>query len=207
MSKGRLFIVSGPSGSGKDTILKEVFKRHPEIAFSISSVSRPMRKGEVEGEKYHFISKAEFEKLIADDMLIEYNEFCGNYYGTPKAPVISAVDSGCDIILEVDVNGAEKVRRVMPDAVSIFIMPPSYDELYRRLCGRGTESQEVISARMNTALSEIARAGEYDYIVVNDSIDEATEDLLSVILSHRLTIDNSKKIIDEVLNNVKSCNR
>lgn len=207
MSRGKLFIVSGPSGSGKDTILKEVLKKHPEIAFSISSVSRPMRKGETEGEKYHFISKAEFEKLIADEMLIEYNEFCGNYYGTPKAPVLSAIDSGCDIILEIDVNGAKKVRNVMPDAVSIFIMPPSYGELYRRLCGRGTESEEVISARMNTALSEIARACEYDYIVINDSIDEATEDLLSVILSSRLTIENNKNFIDEVLNNVKSCNR
>ena len=206
MNKGRLYIVSGPSGSGKDTILKEVFKKHPEIAFSISSISRPMRAGEVEGEKYHFISKEEFEKLIADDMLLEYNEFCGNYYGSPKAYVYECIEAGKDIILEVDVNGAAKVREAMPEAVSIFIMPPSYEELYNRLCGRKTETIEVINARMDVALGEIARATEYDYIVINDNLDEAIEDLLSIILSARLTLNKQKNIIDEVLKNVESRN-
>ncbi len=207
MSKGRLYIVSGPSGSGKDTILKEFFKNHPEVSFSISSISRPMRPGEVEGEKYHFISKDEFLSLIKNDMLLEYNEFCGNYYGSPKAPVIDCIESGRDIILEVDVNGAAKVRKVMPDAVSIFIMPPSYSELYRRLSGRGTESQEKINERMKTALQEIKRADEYDYIVINDSLSEAVDDLTAIILSNRLTLNKQKYIINEVLNNVESGNR
>ena len=207
MNKGRLYVVSGPSGSGKDTILKKVFARHPEIEFSISSISRPMRAGEVEGEKYHFISKDEFLKLIENDMLLEYNEFCGNFYGSPKAPVLECIANGKDIILEVDVNGAANVRKAMPEAISIFIMPPSYDELYRRLCGRQTETEEIINARMQVALSEIARADEYDYIVVNDNLDEAVEDLLSVILSERVKFENQKNIIDEVLKNVKSGNR
>lgn len=207
MSKGRLYIISGPSGSGKDTILNEFFKKHPEVAFSISSISRPMRPGEVEGEKYHFISKEEFLSLIENDMLLEYNEFCGNYYGSPKAPVIDCIENGKDIILEVDVNGAAKVRKAMPKAVSIFIMPPSYGELYRRLSSRGTESEEKINERMITALEEIKRADEYDYIVINDLLDKAVEDLTSIILSHRLTVKKQKYIINEVLNDVKSGNR
>ncbi len=201
MNKGRLYIVSGPSGSGKDTILKEVLARNTDIFFSISSISRPMRQGEVEGEKYHFVTKEEFKKLIEDDMLLEYNEFCGNYYGSPKAPVLSAIEEGRDVILEVDVNGAKQVRESMPDSVSVFIMPPSYDELYRRLSGRGTETEEVINARMKTALSEIARAEEYDFIVVNDVLFEAVEDLITVIKCNRLSSSRQKNIIDEVLKN------
>ena len=201
MNKGKLFIVSGPSGSGKDTILKEVLSQNPEIFFSISSISRPMRVGEVEGEKYHFITKDEFLKLIEDDMLLEHNEFCGNYYGSPKAPVMDAIAAGRDAILEVDVNGAAQVRKVMPEAVSVFIMPPSYEELRRRLSGRGTETEDVIEARMKTALAEIARADEYDFIVVNDVLSEAVIDLVTVIKCNRLTTERQKNIINEVLKN------
>ena len=201
MNKGCLYIVSGPSGSGKDTILKEVFSKCPELFFSISSISRPMRPGEVEGEKYHFISKDEFLKLIEDDMLLEYNQFCGNYYGSPKKPIMDAISSGKDAVLEVDVNGAAQVRRAMPDAVSIFIMPPSYAELHRRLSGRGTETEEVIAARMKTALEEIGRAAEYDFIVVNDVLSDAVDDCISVIRSQKLLLEKQKNIIDEVLKN------
>ncbi|MBR3594432.1 MAG: guanylate kinase [Clostridia bacterium] len=201
MSKGSLYIVSGPSGSGKDTILKEVFKKCPELFFSISTISRPMRPGEVEGEKYHFISKDEFLKLIEDDMLLEYNQFCGNYYGSPKKPVLDALEKGIDAVLEVDVNGAKKVREAMPQAVSIFIMPPSYAELRRRLSGRGTETEEVINARMKTALDEIARASEYDFIVVNDDLSEAVDDLITVIRSQRLLLERQKNIINDLLKN------
>ena len=201
MNKGCLYIVSGPSGSGKDTILKEVFSKCPELFFSISSISRPMRPGEVEGEKYHFISKDEFLKLIEDDMLLEYNQFCGNYYGSPKKPIMDAISSGKDAVLEVDVNGAAQVRRAMPDAVSIFIMPPSYAELHRRLSGRGTETEEVIAARMKTALEEIGRAAEYDFIVVNDVLSDAVDDLISIIRSQKLLLEKQKNIIDEVLKN------
>lgn len=206
MSKGKLFIISGPSGSGKDTVLKEVFKRHPEIKLSISSITREKRTGEIEGEKYHFISREEFEDLIKNDMLLEYNVFVGNYYGTPKKPVETALENGTDIILEIDVNGAKQIREKLPEAVSVFILPPSYAELKNRLCGRGTESAEVIEQRMNSALSEIERANEYDYIVVNDVIEKAAEDILSIILSERLREGRQKEKIYEVLGNVESRN-
>ncbi|MBE6797664.1 MAG: guanylate kinase [Ruminococcaceae bacterium] len=199
MSKGKLFIVSGPSGSGKDTILQGVFKKHPEIKLSISSITRAMRVGEVEGEKYHFISRDEFEELLKNDMLLEHNVFVGNYYGTPKAPVEECLNAGGDMILEIDVNGAAQVREKMPDAISIFIMPPSFEVLKNRLSGRGTETEEVVEQRMTAALGEIARAKEYDYIVINDQLDVAIDDLLSIILSERLRINRQKQIIDEVL--------
>ena len=138
---------------------------------------------------------------------LHHNEFCGNFDGTPKAPVLACLESGKDMILELDVNGAANVRREMPEAVSVFVMPPSYEVLFNRLCGRGTEKSEVIEKRMETALTEIARAKEYDYIVVNDKIDDAVDDLISIVISGRPINKNEKTIIDEVLKNVKSSNR
>lgn len=199
MSNGSVFIISGPSGSGKDTLLKEIFKKHPEIKFSISSITRAMREGEVEGEKYNFISREAFESMIEKDELLEYNTYVGNYYGTPKAPVIKETQQGNNMIIEVDVNGAAQIRKKLPEAVSIFIMPPSFAELKRRLSGRGTEPEEVINARMNSALDEIKRACEYDYIVVNDDIEIAVQDIITVIKSQGLKLEKQIKIIDEVL--------
>ncbi len=200
MSKGRLFIISGPSGSGKDTVLSEVFKLIPDIAFSISSITRDMRAGEVEGEKYNFISREKFENMLENDELLEHNCFLGNYYGTPKAPVLKAIDEGRDIIVEVDVNGAKQIREKMPEAVSIFIMPPSLDVLKLRLSGRGTESQEVVSRRIEAALDEIARANEYDFIVINDVLSEAAEDVAAIIKIDVLRTDRNLNLINKILN-------
>lgn len=199
MNKGGVFIISGPSGSGKDTVLAELFRNRPDLLFSISSVTRPMRSGEKEGDKYNFISREKFEYMIENDMLLEHNVFVGNYYGTPREPVERAVAEGNDIIIEVDVNGAAQIRKKLPEAVSIFIMPPSFEELKRRLRGRGTESEELIEKRLNSALGEIKRATEYDYIIVNDNITAAADDILSVILSSSFKTDRQKNIIDEVL--------
>lgn len=199
MSKGGIFIISGPSGSGKDTLLKELFVKCPSIKFSISSITRNMRDGEIEGEKYNFISRERFEEMIKNDELLEYNVYVGNYYGTPKAPVVEAVEKGEDIFIEVDVNGAASIRKKLPEAISIFIMPPSFEELHRRLSGRGTETEEVINERMDAALGEIARATEYDYVVVNDNLSDAVDDIISIISSSRLTLERQKHIIDEVL--------
>lgn len=204
MNKGGIFVISGPSGSGKDTVLKEVFKKCPEIKFSISSITRPMRQGEVEGEKYNFISREAFEKMIADDALLEYNCYVGNYYGTPKAPVVAAAEEGADIIIEVDVNGAKNIKKKLPEVISIFIMPPSFAELERRLSGRGTETEEIIKERMSNALREIECAKNYDYVVVNDDLSIAVDNVISVIKSNKLKISNQINIIEEVLKNVKS---
>ena len=204
MSKGGVFIISGPSGSGKDTLLKKLFEQCPELKFSISSITRGMREGEVEGEKYNFISREKFESMIKEDKLLEYNVYVNNYYGTPREPVEKAVAENKDIFIEVDVNGAESIRQKLPEAISIFVMPPSFEELKRRLSGRGTETEEVINLRMAESLGEIKRAVEYDYIVVNDDLSTAVLDVIAIIKGSKYALKRQKNIIDEVLKNVKS---
>lgn len=200
MNKGRVYIIAGPSGSGKDSVMKKVFEKAPDIAFSISSITRAMRPGEVEGEKYNFISRECFEQMIANDELLEHNVFVGNYYGTPKAPVINCIESGRDMLIEVDVNGAEQIRAKMPDAVSIFIMPPSLEILKNRLTGRGTDSQEVIDKRLNEALREIASAKDFDYIVVNDDLETAADNFVAIMSTDRFKTDRNLELINKILN-------
>lgn len=200
MTKGRVYIISGPSGSGKDTVMKKVFEREPNLNFSISSITRSMRPGEIEGEKYNFISRERFLEMIANDELLEHNVFVGNYYGTPKAPVISCIENGQDILIEVDVNGAMQIRSKMPEAVSIFVMPPSLEVLKNRLTGRGTDSQDIIDKRLNEALREIASAKDYDYIVVNDDLDKAVNDFISIISIDKFKTDRNLELINKILN-------
>lgn len=200
MNKGTLFIVSGPSGCGKGTVLAEILKQD-NIYYSVSATTRSPRPGEVNGVNYHFLTKDEFEKLIENNGMLEYANYCGNYYGTPKKPVEDMLAQGKNVILEIEVQGALKVMEKCPEAVSVFILPPSLKELRRRLHKRGTESEEVIEKRIGEAAGEIRKAENYDYVMINGELEIAVSDLLSIINSQKLKKENSEYLIDEVLKN------
>ena len=204
MSIGNLFIFSGPSGIGKDTVLKEVISKSDDIKLSISSITRSMRENEVEGEKYHFISKQEFEQMINNKELLEYNEYVGNFYGTPKKPVEDWLNSGYNVILEIDVNGAFKVKKKMPEAIMVFMLPVSMDVLRHRLEKRGTETPEKIEKRLKQAAREIAFAPEYDYVFFNDKLEDAVNDLKSIIRATALLNENMKEQYRKVIDDAKS---
>ena len=202
--RGNLFIFSGPSGIGKDTVLKEVLNSSDDIKLSISSVTRDMRVGEVEGEKYHFISREEFEELINKDALLEHNEYLDNFYGTPREPVLKWMEEGYNVILEIDVNGAFKVKKKMPEAIMIFMLPTSFDVLRHRLEKRGTETEEVIEKRVKQAAREIKFAKEYDYIFFNDDLETAVNDLKSIIRANALVNKNMKELYRKVIDDAES---
>lgn len=202
--KGRIYILSGPSGSGKDTILSVLRRRHAELEFSISYVTRPPRPGEVDasaGGKYRFISKEDFLEMLSQGGFLEYNEYLGNYYGTPRAQVDQWLAQGRDVILEIDVNGAKKVREQYPDSVSIFVMPPSLEILKKRLFGRCTEDLDEAQKRLTEAMAEMTRAGEYEYIIINDILDDAVEDIAAIIREKRLHKSVMLKYAEEILKN------
>lgn len=200
MIKGTLFVVSAPSGCGKGTILKEVFKDADKIYYSVSATTRAPRDEDTDGVTYHFMTKDGFESLIRNDGFLEYAEYCGNYYGTPKAPVMEKLENGCDVVLEIETIGAFNVKEAYPEAVMIFILPPSLKELKRRLLKRGTESLKVVDKRIERARDEILLADRYDYILINDGLEKAVEDFKN-ICSIAKTKVNRNKIINEVLEN------
>lgn len=179
--KGKLFIVSGPSGCGKSTLLHRVFAQREKLYFSVSATTRPPRQGEQEGVDYIFVSPETFEAMIAEEAFLEHASFAGNHYGTPRGPVQERLESGCDVALDIETQGAAQVKARMPEAVSIFIMPPSLGELERRLRARGTETEAMIQKRLDTAGREIPKASAYDYIVVNDEIDRAAQKLFDIM--------------------------
>ncbi len=200
MSKGMLIVVSGPSGCGKGTVLAEVLKNE-KFFYSVSATTRSPRPGEVDGVNYYFLTKEKFEETIGSGGMLEYASYCGNYYGTPKKPVEDMLEQGRHVILEIEVQGAMKIREKCPDALFVFILPPSLKELRRRLNKRGTETEEVIERRLGEAAGEIRQAHNYDYAVVNGELSKAVDDFLSIVRAEELNIKNSEKIIDEVLNN------
>ena len=182
--KGTLFVFSGPSGVGKGTLNAKLFAEFgDQIAFSVSATTRAPREGEIDGKHYFFISRQEFENRIANNDFLEYAQFAGNCYGTPKSYVLSLLEQGKNVLLEIEVQGAMQVMECMPECVSIFVLPPNFEELERRLRGRGTESEEKVRARLETARGEIAYAPRYQYQIVNgEDVDAAYQQLRSIYL-------------------------
>ena len=192
MNKGSLFVITGPSGAGKGTVLKEVIKSLDRLYFSVSATTRNPREGEVDGVHYHFLTKERFEELISADRFLEYAQYAENYYGTPLDPVLDQLEQGNDVILEIELQGALQVKKRMPQAVLVFIAPPSFEELEDRLRGRGTESEEVILRRLAIARQECANMDQFRYIVVNDEVADAADRLRAVILSQRCLQENCR---------------
>lgn len=199
---GLLVVLSGPSGSGKDTVLERLAVPGSGVNVSISMTTRRRRDNELDGVNYYFVTRDYFEKKIAEQKVLEFAEYAGNYYGTPKEPVDVMLSKGETVILKIEVQGAAKIRKLYPEAVSIFIMPPSLKALEQRLRGRESEDEEELSRRLFIADNEIRRAVEYDYIVVNDVLDRAVEDIDTIIKAERLKTSRNKNTISEVINNV-----
>ena len=181
MNKGLLVVYAGASGVGKGTIMKKLLAANPNIRLSVSATTRQPREGEVNGREYYFVTREEFERMIAENGFLEYAEYVGNCYGTPKQPVFDMLDEGIDVFLEIEIKGFLQIKESCPDCVSIFIIPPSYEELRARLTGRGTESEEVIAARLKTAEEELSYQDQFDYVVINDDADRAANEVLSII--------------------------
>lgn len=205
--QGQLIVVSGPSGAGKDTIISEVVKNNKNVWVSVSATSRKPRNGEVEGINYFFLEKDDFEEKIKEDYFLEYAEYAGNYYGTPKEKIIEKLDQGIDVILVIEIQGAMKIKELMPIALFIFIMPPSEKELLKRLSGRKTEDKKRIVERFNIAYKEMNEVTKYNYVVVNDDLEDAIEKVEAIIKAEKCRVDrieemlvsNKEEIIHEFL--------
>ncbi len=198
--KGDVFLFSGPSGSGKDTILTKVRERYPDLQFSISTTSRPWREPS-DDVKYHLVTREEFEQGIAQNAFLEYANYCENYYGTPAAPIEQWREQGLDVIVECEVQGALQIMKALPEVISIFIMPPSVAVLKKRLSGRNTESTEATEKRIQTAIGEMKQADAYQYLVINDALEDAVNLVCSIIETHRASMKRNTNTIHEVLEN------
>lgn len=199
MRKGILFVISGPSGAGKGTILKEVLGKLDNLAFSISATTRAKRDGEIDGVNYFFMSQEEFAERLARGEFLEHVEKYGNRYGTLRRFVEEKLEEGVDIVFDIETEGAANIRKMMPEAVSMFVMPSSKDELLRRLEARGSETKEVRENRFSKASDELKEAENYDYIIINDILAEAVDTVISIITAERARIKNNKFILDGML--------
>lgn len=206
MNKGIVAIISGFSGAGKGTVVKELTERFGYVV-SVSATTRAPRQGEVEGESYFFKTREEFEQMIAEDALMEYATYVGNYYGTPREYVLQQVEQGKNVLLEIEMQGALKVKEKFPEVALIFITPPSVEVLRHRLAGRGTESDQVIEERMARAKEECSYMSRYEYIVVNDELEKCVEELHGLLQSIRFTRENQKDFIKKITKNFDQCNQ
>lgn len=200
--RGILVVFSGPSGSGKDTVLNKLCECDPNVKVSVSMTTREKRDGEIDGVHYYFVTKEYFEKKISENRMLEYAEYAKNYYGTPAEPVDEMLSQGKSVILKIEVQGAEKIRNRYDDVISIFLMPPSLRVLEQRLRGRGTEDEETIQHRLFIAKEEIRKAYDYDYVVFNDTVENAVANIKSILCAEKRKIERNKKTVSEVINNV-----
>ena len=200
INEGLKIVLSGPSGSGKGTIVRELIKDE-QFVLSISATTRAPRVGEEEGTHYFFKTKEAFEEMIAKNELLEYACFCENYYGTPKAFIEECVKKGKDVILEIEVQGAQQIKEIYPDAIYIFVIPPSLVELESRLVGRNTEAREVIEKRLGRAKEELALYSSYDYIVINDCLEDAIEEIHCIVKAEKLRSRHYQARIEEIIHN------
>ena len=193
VEKGTLYVISAPSGAGKTSLVGEMINADSRLGVSVSHTTRPMRQGEQDGINYHFVSREQFEAMILRDEFLEHANVFGNYYGTSQVWVEQTLQTGRDVILEIDWQGAAQVRRLLPDCVSIFIVPPSAAVLRARLTGRGTDAAEVVERRLNEAAEECRHALEFDYLVVNDDFGVALDQLMCIVQSQRLRMESQEK--------------
>ena len=180
---GKLIVVSGPSGAGKSTVIRKMMAGRDDIRFSVSATTRAPREGEIDGKDYFFLDKSRFEEMIRENEFLEHAQYVGNYYGTPAAPVLENLRQGINVILDIEVQGASNVRKAMPEAVTVFLAPPSFAALEERLRGRGLDSEEKIRQRLARAREEYLEIPKYDYIVINDDADEAAQELSAILLA------------------------
>jgi guanylate kinase len=204
--KGNLIIISSPSGGGKGTLIKEILKAVPNIGYSVSFTTRARREGEENGRHYFFVSREQFEELIAAGEFLEFAEVHGNFYGTSVKQIAGEINLGRDIILEIDVQGAKNVREKMPEAVSIFILPPSFDVLKQRLTARATEKKDDLELRLKNSRGEVNRYTEFEFIVINDSVERASQDLERIILAERLRRIRQMRQIQAILDSFDTMN-
>lgn len=188
--KGNLFVISSPSGAGKSSLISALLKRHNDMKVSVSHTTRAPRPGEEDGVHYHFCQVDEFKSVIADDGFYEWAEVFGNFYGTSKQAIQEQLDQGIDVFLDIDWQGAQQMRKIVPDIITLFILPPSREELENRLNKRGQDSAEVIAKRMQQAQSEMSHYNEYDFVLVNDDFDQTLDEFERVVLAHRLQTGN-----------------
>ena len=197
MRRGKTFIICGPSGVGKGTVVARLLASDPKLYFSVSATTRPPRPGEVDGKHYHFLSREQFQRWIDEDAFLEHAEFVGNLYGTPKLYVDKAMDQGRDVILDIEIQGAEQVHRRRPEAIRIYVAPPSWAELERRLIGRGTEDMEKVRSRLERGKQEFAAASSFDYFVINDTVDNAVTEISAIMLAEHCRPDERIAMIDK----------